>query len=104
MDDPNYGHPKLEISTRKRHILTDLNLVVFDPTLNTSLWSKWRTAVNAQLYSTTKLREQHKQLGGFSDSFIEAPLSEYLKVNKSVHGKINNMTRPRGYKTFFMLN
>ena len=74
-------NPQFEISTAKRQTLTDLNVQVFDPTENTSLWSKWRTAVNAQLYNKTQLREQHKQLDGFSDSFTEAPLSEYLSVS-----------------------
>ena len=80
--------PQFEISTAKRQTLTDLNVQVFDPTENTSLWSKWRTAVNAQLYNKTQLREQHKQLDGFSDSFTEAPLSEYLSVSTVDYRKV----------------
>ena len=79
--DTSQVKPQFEISTLKRQTLTDLNAEVFDPTENTSLWSKWRTAVNAQLYSKTQLREEHKQLEGFSDSLSEAPLSEYLRVS-----------------------
>ena len=79
--DSSQAKPQVEISTLKRQTLTDLNTEAFDPTANTSLWSKWRTAVNAQIYNTTKLREEHKQLEGYSESLSEAPLSEYLRVS-----------------------
>lgn len=87
-------NPQFEISTAKRQTLTDLNVQVFDPTENTSLWSKWRTAVNAQLYNKTQLREQHKQLDGFSDSFTEAPLSEYLSVSTKTRRMAHVMMTP----------
>ena len=80
---------------RQTLVDVDIRSHVFDPTRDRHAWNKWRIAVNNTLVDNVKLREQHKQLKGYSHSLTEAPLSEYLLVlvfilfNGYVFGSIN---------------